>query len=396
MQQTNHSDIAAMHQQNTTSQNSATGNGNISSVLSQIQDDGPAYINSHINSNVNSNTNSHVNSHTDSSVHSHSTAPAPQRPDNLINLKSDQADKTSSEQTNKVLNSENKQPDLSVASLSRDRQPLSHSGARRQESGAKIKVRGIAAAAIGLNKTKFTWIQLSLISFVVLIVFILLRIDARTNQLEVTLNSLDAEVLDTVDSYTSELSPKFRSIKNTLKAVRQDIELIKASTVPETAQGKLPVTEISDQSVSGQPVINNNVGSMEDEILALKNELKIVKDKLKNTSDNIVVSNRANGINPHINEQVTVTVTATTAITETTTTGWVANLASFTTKAKANKAIEPLYAAGLSPMIQQANVNGHRIYRLIVDGFASKADAKTFVRRADNEFGLPGGWIRKS
>jgi hypothetical protein len=47
-------------------------------------------------------------------------------------------------------------------------------------------------------------------------------------------------------------------------------------------------------------------------------------------------------------------------------------------------------------LIQEANVNGQRIYRLIIDGFASQADAKLFVRRADDEFGLQGGWIRKS
>ncbi len=42
-QQTNYSDIAALHKQSTANQNTVAGNKNISSMLSQIQDEGPAY-----------------------------------------------------------------------------------------------------------------------------------------------------------------------------------------------------------------------------------------------------------------------------------------------------------------------------------------------------------------
>jgi len=332
-QQTNYSDIAALHKQNTANQNTVAGNKNISSMLSQIQDEGPAYADS-------------------------------QRSDDLTNLRSGKSNETPGYQQNDVVNNEKKQqPDLS-AQFMRNRN---------------------TQAATGLDKNKIKWIQLSLILFVALaLTFFLFRLDARTDQLEVSLNSHEDDVLDSIDSYTSELSPEFRSIKKTLKLVKQELELIKASTVSET--------KVDDPVVSEQfqpPSISDNIGIMDDEILALKNELKIAKDKLKALS-----ADKARAGNPGGDEKTT--VAASNAKTEISTTGWVVNLASFTNINKTEKALEPLYAAGLSPLIQEANVNGQRIYRLIIDGFVSQADAKLFVRRADDEFGLQGGWIRKS
>ncbi len=333
-QQTNYSDIAALHKQNTANQNTVAGNKNISSMLSQIQDEGPAYADSQVDS---------------------------QRSDDLINL-SAKSNETPGYQQNDVLNNEKKQPDLS-AQFMRNRN---------------------TQAATGLNKNKTTWIQVSLISFVALaLTFFLFRLDARTDQLEVSLNSHD-DVLDSIDSYTSELSPGFRSIKKTLKAVKQELELIKGSTVSET---KVENTVVSEQLQP--PSISDNIGIMDDEILALKNELKIAKDKLK-----ALGADKGRAGHPGGDDKTT--VASAIAKTANTTTGWVVNLASFTDINKTENALEPLYAAGLSPLIQEANVNGKRIYRLIIDGFASQADAKLFVRRADDEFGLHGGWIRKS
>ena len=339
--QTNYSDIAAAYKQNTANQKTAAGNKNISSVLSQIQDEGPAYSDS-------------------------------QRQDNLINLRSDKSNKTPDRQNNEAFNNEVKQPGLAATLRSNSMQN------RDRDTYDK-------ATVAGLNINKTTWIQLSLILFIALaIALFLFRLDARTDQLEVSLNSYGDDVLDSIDSYSSELSPGFRSIKKTLTEVKQELEHIKANSV---SKSKLESPIVSEQSE--QPSISDNIGIMDDEILALKNELKITQDKLKALNTDKTMAG-----NPGVNRKVAVANGSdTTAIS---TTGWVVNLASFTNIDKTEKALEPLYAAGLSPLIQQANVNGKRIYRLIIDGFASQADAKLFVRRADDEFGLQGGWIRKS
>ena len=332
--QTNYSDIATAHNRNTTA-----GNANISNVLSQIQDDGPAYADSHADL---------------------------QRQENLMaispDISPDISHITSGVPQSEALNNEKKQAELAAAfSNSKDKQ--------------------VTSKAKGLNKNKSAWIQSSLIVFVALIIIIFLfRLDARTNQLEVSLSSLDDDVLDSIDSYSSELSPGFRSIKKTLKAVKQELELIKANTVSETKGDNPVVSKSSTSDQFQQTLINDNISIMEDEILILKDELKIAKDKLETIN-----ANGRQNKNPAADNKAAIT-----------TTGWVVSLASFTNRNKAEKALQPLYAAGLFPLLQEVNVNGQGIYRLIIDGFASQADAKLFVRRADDEFGLPGGWVRKS
>ena len=344
--QTNYSDIAAAYKQNTANQNTAADNKNISSVLSQIQDEGPAYADS-------------------------------QRQDKLINLRSDNSNKTSDKQNNETFNNEKKQPDLAAALMLK----------RMQNRDRDAYDKGTVA---GLNKNKITWVQLPIILSVVLaIVFFLFRLDARTDQLEVSLNAYGDDVLDSIDSYSSELSPGFSSIKKSLTEVKQGIELIKANTVSESELDTPAVSKslVSDQSK--QPSISDNIGIMDDEILALKNELKIAKDKL-----NALTADKARAGNPGVGGKAAILAGSDTTVISTT--GWIVNLASFTNINKTEKALEPLYAAGLAPLIQEANVNGQRIYRLIIDGFASQADAKLFVRRANDEFGLQGGWVRKS
>ena len=328
--QTNYSDIATAHNRNTTA-----GNANISNVLSQIQDDGPAYADSHADL---------------------------QRQDNSMDISPDISHITSGVPQSEALNNEMKQAELAAA----------FSNSKNKQATPKAK---------GFNKNKNAWIQSSLIVFVALIIMIFLfRLDARTNQLEVSLSSLDDDVLDSIDTYSSELSPGFRSIKKTLKAVKQELELIKANTVSETKGDNPVVSKSSTSDQFQQTLINDNISIMEDEILTLKDELKIAKDKLETINAN----NRQNK-NPAADNKAAIT-----------TTGWVVNLASFTNRNKAEKALQPLYAAGLFPLVQEVNVNGQGVYRLIIDGFASQADAKLFIHRADDEFGLQGGWIRKS
>ncbi len=318
-QPTNYSDIAAAHNKNTTEENK-----NISNVLSQIQDDGPAYNDA-------------------------------QRRDNLVNLRPDNANKVVEPPHSERENGKEKQAELSTKAIK------SHNDMVTNKSSKKNNV---------------TWIQRSLMLFVALVITIFMfRIDARTNMLENTLSSHDDDVLDSIDTYNSELSPGFRSIKKTLKAVKQDLELIKASTVSEANIDTLTANENLQQEF-----ISDNISIMEDEILTLKNNLKIANDKLK-----VIASNKDKKLNNNA-----------TVPREVSTTGWIVNLAAFTSKNKADKALKPFYAAGLSPFIQEANINGKRIYRVIIDGFSSQKDAKGFVHRANNEFGLHGGWVRKS
>jgi len=315
--QTNYQNVAR-------SQNASADNGNLSSVLSQIQDDGPAY----------------------------GDAPTP---DNLVNLRK-----------NNIGNASNNQQSDYYSQTSQTGQANVN-----PELSEKTKT----------SNTKTT-MQTLLILFVALAVtFYLFRLDSRTDHLEAALTSHDEIVQDSIDSYSEEISPGFIKINKTLGIVKKELELIKANIVDEITEDIAPVKE---QSLPEKKVVAEEESSivetrtLEEEILSLKSKLQIVNEKLnaidgKNTTNKSITS-KERFISP---------------------TGWVVNLASLTNKNKADTLIEQLDSTGLAPSLQQAEVNGKLVYRLIIGGFASHNDAQTFIQHAGEQYGLSGGWVRK-
>lgn len=75
---------------------------------------------------------------------------------------------------------------------------------------------------------------------------------------------------------------------------------------------------------------------------------------------------------------------------------WVVNLASLSSRDKAQRAVKRLEDSGIAPVIQEAIVNGEKVYRLSVAGFFTRGDATVFINKARKEFGFDGGWIRRS
>ena len=74
--------------------------------------------------------------------------------------------------------------------------------------------------------------------------------------------------------------------------------------------------------------------------------------------------------------------------------GWSVNLAALSDRQLARKAMQRLKGAGVSPMIEEVELKGKKVYRLRVDGFASRQAAKNFVNKA-RRYGFDKGWIRK-
>jgi cell division septation protein DedD len=74
---------------------------------------------------------------------------------------------------------------------------------------------------------------------------------------------------------------------------------------------------------------------------------------------------------------------------------WQVNLASLSDRNKARKAYQKLSAAGVSPLIQEVELQGKRMYRLSVDGFTSRKAAQQFVEKAARSYGFAAGWIRR-
>lgn len=75
---------------------------------------------------------------------------------------------------------------------------------------------------------------------------------------------------------------------------------------------------------------------------------------------------------------------------------WLVHLASYGNRHQAEKALHK-YASDLpDAVIQNALVKGKHVYRISVTGFSSKKDALAYRDRMQRELGLKGGWIAKN
>jgi cell division protein FtsN len=92
----------------------------------------------------------------------------------------------------------------------------------------------------------------------------------------------------------------------------------------------------------------------------------------------------------------TTVAAATSPVTKTADTdNWIVNLASLSTQQQAQLAVNRLQKAGVAPLIEEAVVKGKRVYRLSVDGFATRDAALVFIAHAKTRLGFDGGWARR-
>lgn len=307
-------------------------NHNLSSVLSQIQDNGPAYP---------------------ESAKPGNTQNAP--PQGRANYNA-----ASSNQPNDTLYGDD---------------TVSISSNRTQE---KPQNRSSNPAQTKKEITPGVWLQLLLLLIsAALLASTLFKLDAQSNDIESSLSvydeTIDEKIQESVDLQKSRSSDGTTKIKATLLSLQNELQAIKKdySTLDKKyvalAQSKASAETKNNSALQG------DVNVFKDEILSLKSELQAVKSKLKT-------------IKPENNSAAKTTASN----------GLTVMLASLTNKSKAEKIIEQLYAEGLVPNMQQAVVRGERVYRLSVSGFFNRDEAESFIRKADEKYGMKDSRIRKS
>lgn len=75
---------------------------------------------------------------------------------------------------------------------------------------------------------------------------------------------------------------------------------------------------------------------------------------------------------------------------------WIVYLASLNDRQKAQTVFNKLQGAGIAPMLEEAVVKGERVYRLTVSGFTSYDSAKQFMSKAKTKLGFKGVWTRRT
>ncbi len=306
----------------------AIANHNLSSVLSQIQDNGPAY--------ADSGREQHRNQVSQGTMN-HNTAPGKQPADDLY--------------------------DDTVAI----------------SSGAKTSAQQSAGNLSSVKKeiSPGVWLQMLLLLIsAALLASTLFRLDLQTNTIENSLSvydeKIDEKVQESVELQRENSTDGTTGIKAALQSLQKEMQLIKTDysaldkKYVEMAQNKATIEKQNT-------VAQDDASTFKYEILSLKSELQTVKDKLKLTG----------------------TVKGSLAKTPANN-GLTVALASLTNKDKAEKIVQQLYAEGLLPSIKQAIVNGARVYRLSVSGFYNRDEAESFIRKADEKYGMKDSRIRKS
>lgn len=302
----------------------ASGNRNLSSLLSSIQDDGPAYSEK-------------------------------SNKDNRIQMRtndSSDVQRRGRQQESTIANDDQYHPSASF---------------RESElTGATMLLE---------NKKSGTWIQLLLVLLVTAVIGLSLYWnDLRTQQLEESLNMFDVRSQEIkASSQSNHLSPQIMDITETLQSVKNEIQVIKTDYVASDNQVEAIIASKLSPQMNDAALMKENVGALKSEIMALRSELQAVKSRLnvikkdKSFAKKLVVAN-----------------------------GWMVNLASLTNKQKIEKVADQLRTVGLTPEIQEAVIKGQHVYRLSVGGFVSRNEAETFVRKASDQFGMKGGWVRRS
>jgi len=264
----NYSNIAA-------TESSDSSNYNISSLLSQIQDDGPAYTEN-------------------------------KKPDNLVQLKSD-TKKTSSENRAEVLPGN----DLHY------KETILSPGNRVNNVKNGVKIWGLFSLALFM---------------IIGVVFVIYELDDRTNKIESLLNDYNSDIEESIESYNKvsptilNLNSELSSVKNELEKIKSNsdavsqenvqinnrviqdeivstlrdeiqilkIELKKANSALSLKQSEDDVKQVKNiKSVEVQPVIwKVNLASLSNKIKVDELVSRLINDGLKPSVDEVVVAGK--------------------------------------------------------------------------------------------------------
>lgn len=322
-----------------TNEYEANSNQNLSSVLSQIQDDGPANMNA-------------------------------DKPDNLVNFKSN-----------------NKKPFIERHQENPKQEKYSSSELSKELE--QIKNATVQMSLASEKNTK--WLQ-SLLFVIVLfsLVYYYFDLGERTAQLEASVRIQESNIKDSLAFYNKELTPGIESINKILLGVKQKLGQHDSKNLP---LNKTMVDAVNHPSTDKTNQNNDKVNNLKNKIVNLESELaaanKIIIAINKNTMAFEELSKKVTIAELVEKPNEVIVVTNNDVFS-----GWVVNLASFVDKSRADTVKDTISSSDLTPFIETASVNGDQVFRLVVSGFEERSEAEVFVGMAAKKYDLHGGWVR--
>lgn len=193
-------------------------------------------------------------------------------------------------------------------------------------------------------------------------------IDSLRHQGEQLRITADSQALPPdIQPLVTSLNQELLALKNEFQAIRadyRDAESRLSKKIPDDLADRLTKIGAKDGS---DTALQGKLERIRDEIAEMKKVIKSVKGSAAAAPVEVVASPG----------------------------DWIVNLASLSSKDKAQQAVTRLKDSGVVPVIQEVVVKGEKVYRLSVAGFDSRGEATIFINKARQELGFEGGWIRR-
>lgn len=237
------------------------------------------------------------------------------------------------------------------------------------------------------------------ISFFVSMAFVIFELHSQTDEMRDSINQYEDDIkeIKQSDQQSSEMSMQLASLTEKLTELKQELLTVKAEY---TTFNNIHAQEKQIETSKEKPVVESvNQDNVKQEVSVIQDSnTQIVREtKLPMLTVGKVTADTSNKVKVNINvdkkpDAVVIKDTVDTITSD----GWIVNLASLSSQSRAKKASEALRQSGLLPRIEEAVVDGNKVYRLSVSGFATRKDAMAFVVEAGEKYGWHGGWVRHS
>ena len=335
---------------------------NLSTVLNNIKDDGPAHSAAH-------------NSHSHSKIMQGSAGSTSN--EDVVTRLSSEALKVSGLQNKQNAAQQTKQEVLQDINSHIADDKLSIGGKRTSGYFARLH----------------NFFMLTMFAAVIAMAVVFLQTSQRVEEIDIKIAALETSGLTEANTSSKqgfvireELNSTVDRIDEKLRKVGSNVDIIN-STIRNVSKNQMAIiTKLMQPKKS-------NVG-------AAAGAITLLTDKVEQPAGDIQKPKTTESKNVAVSREVSVadTIPVTHAPMKQDTSPaslWTVNLVTLTDRNNAKQAYDQLRTAGVAPLIQEVELKGKTVYRLSVDGFATRGAAEKFVKKATENFGFKSGWIRK-
>jgi len=229
------------------------------------------------------------------------------------------------------------------------------------------------------QKKNTIWQQLVLmllVSVIAVMGFLLYQLKAQTDEMREALHLNEAQILLSSDvqmqSPSTGVVPRLASLNEALVELKEEIQVIKTDYQESDSRLAFNIPRELKPELMKIAATSENVSSLQNEFVRIQGEMREMGTAIE------VIKNEI------IPEKTLVTANS-----------WVVNLASLSSKDKAQVAFEKLRQSTASPVIREVIFNGKKMYRISAEGFSTPEEAAAFIAEAKEKYGFDGGWIKQ-